>query len=411
MNILYIAHRMPYPPDKGDKIRTFHQIRELGKQNCVYLVCLVDDRRDLIYSRELGQYCTAVATFERGKSVMFTQVVGSLLRDVPLSVGAFFNRALAEKVETWLHEKEIDIILVSSSAVAQYVVDVHDIPRVVDFMDLDSEKWRAYAAYRALPAGWVYRLEAARLARHERLLARTFDHCVFISDAENAMFRRHCPDGRVSVVSNGVDVDYFQRNGALEGEHPTIVFTGVMNYFPNIDAVEYFCEEILSIVRRSVPNVRFMIVGREPSRRVRKLARHEGVVVTGAVLDIRPYLMNAMIAVAPFRIARGVQNKVLEAMSMGLPVVGTSQAFQGIGVTEEDGIVVANDLREFAEVVAGLLRCSPAHRRAMGRRGRLYIERHHRWEDQGAILEKLLVEAVERRANRTKKLMPAFQTS
>jgi sugar transferase (PEP-CTERM/EpsH1 system associated) len=266
----------------------------------------------------------------------------------------------------------------------------------VDFVDVDSEKWRIYAERNPWPLSWLYRVEAGRLQRYEWDLARRHEESVFVAENEADLFRRSTGGVSARAIPNGVDLDYFRRDGAPYASKPSLVFVGMMDYFPNVDAVVWFVEEILPILRKEHPDIAFRIVGRNPTHRVLELARRPGVQVLGAVADVRPYLVDAAVSVAPFRIARGLQNKVLEAMAMEVPVVGTGFAFQGIAAGPGDGVRVADDPASFARTVSELLR-DPASRAEAGRKGRAFVERHHRWQDHGVALEELLNEVVRRR--------------
>jgi sugar transferase (PEP-CTERM/EpsH1 system associated) len=391
LNILYIAHRIPYPPNKGEKIRAFHQIRGLSDKHRVHLACLVDDREDLQYADALGKYCASVDMAYRDGVRSLLLMAAAMATGTPLSVAAFRSRDLSRKIKQRLASEKIDRILVSSSAMAEYVRHVPVIPKVVDFVDVDSDKWRLYAEHHSFPRSWIYRAEAGRLARYEERVARVVDSVTVVSEKEANLLRMRLGDRKISVIPNGVDLDYFSGNGDGDErfDEPAIVFAGVMDYFPNIDAVEYFCDAIFPKVRRVRPETMFFIVGRQPTRKVRALARRENVVVTGSVADVRPYLAQSSVAVAPFRIARGIQNKVLEAMAMQRPVVGTSQAFQGIQATREDGVWMEDSVDGFVHAVLTFLE-DPNLRREQGLRARRYVERHHQWRDYGVQLERLL---------------------
>ncbi len=394
MKILYIAHRIPYPPDKGDKIRSFHQIQHLSKKHEVHLVCFVDEKGDLPYARALEKYCASVDVVFRGKLASRCLAFQALLfSKEPLSVASFYSAELAQKITHTLGREAYDKIFVFSSAMARYVKHISHIPKVMDFVDVDSEKWQLYAQYHPFPLSWIYRLEVARLSRYEENIARIFEHSIFVSEKEAALFRQRVGGKPISVIPNGVDLDYFCPDGAGRSSHtqPSIVFTGAMDYFPNVDAVRYFCSKIFPRVREAVPEVGFYIVGRNPTRQVRGLGSQPGVVVTGYVPDVRPYLAKAWVAIAPLRIARGLQNKILEAMAMGLPVVGTSEAFQGTRARREDGIRMADDSKSFAHAVVTLLK-DPVLRRRCSLAARDYVERQHQWQDHGARLESLLHE-------------------
>jgi sugar transferase (PEP-CTERM/EpsH1 system associated) len=396
MNILYLAHRIPYPPNKGEKIRTFHQLLHLSKHHPVHLVCLVDDPTDLEHVSTLERYCASVVAVYRSKTSALCLAARALLTRKPLSVAAFYRKALAQEVANKLRTEIFDVIFVSSAAMAEYVLEVSVPPRVIDFVDVDSEKWRQYEQHHALPLAWLYGLEARRLCRYEAHIAQVFNHTVLISQEEKRLFQQRICDRPVTVISNGVDLNYFvpKTADATARRQPTLVFTGVMNYFPNVDAVEYFCSDIFPLVRAVVPDCCFTIIGSHPTRRVQALSKHPSVTVTGAVPDVRPYLAQATIAVAPFRLARGVQNKILEAMAAGLPVVGSSQAFEGIAATEEDGIRIADDPQRFAKELITLLTGNDTLRQQCALQARRYVEAYHQWPEQGAQLERLLQEVL-----------------
>lgn len=391
MNILYLCHRIPYPPDKGDKIRSFHQIEQLAREHTVHLACLIDDPNDLQHVKTLEKYCASVDAVYQGRGAARLRALAALFTGAPLSVAAFASRALRKKIQARMRSETFDRIIMFSSAMAQYINPGSGIPAVMDFVDLDSEKWRLYADVHPFPMSWVYRLEARRLARYEEQVARIFDHAIFVSEKEAELFRSRVTDQPVSVIPNGVDTDYYDPVllAREDSGPPTLVFVGAMDYFPNVDAVQYFCERIFPLIRVEIPTAILYIVGRNPARPVRKLGRHPNVIVTGAVPDVRPYLAQAHLAVAPFRVARGIQNKVLEAMAMGVPVVGTSMAFQGMPVNPLNGIWICDDPDGFGEQVVRLLmdaqlrnRCSVA--------ARSYVERYHRWLDHGTRLDMLL---------------------
>jgi sugar transferase (PEP-CTERM/EpsH1 system associated) len=280
----------------------------------------------------------------------------------------------------------IDLIFVFSSAMAEYVKGIRGIPKVIDFVDVDSAKWRLYAEYHRFPMSGIFRLEAERLARYEKEIAGTFDHSLVVSDAEaNDLRDPERPRG-ISAIPNGVDLDYFANEGSPGTSRQGIVFTGAMDYFPNVDGVQFFCEWIFPSIREVLPEALFYIVGRNPTRRVRALGRQRNVIVTGSVPDVRPYLAQARVGVAPLRIARGIQNKILESMAMGLPVVGTSQAFEGLHATAGDGIRKEDTPDGFARSVIALLQDHDLHRECSAQ-ALEYVRRWHRWEDFGAQLE------------------------
>jgi sugar transferase (PEP-CTERM/EpsH1 system associated) len=401
MNILYLAHRIPFPPNKGEKIRAFHQIKFLSKRHAVHLVCFVDDPEDLQYVDALRAYCASVRAVYRPKWFFYLGAMFGMVVGCSLSVAAFYSPSVQRYVDQLFAEGRIDRVLVFSSSMAQYVLRHEELPRVMDFVDVDSDKWRMYADRHGAMTRWIYRLEACRLAAYEARVASAFDVSILISTIEADLFKRAVCDSPVTVLANGVDLDYFvpvDRSADRAVEHPSIVFTGAMDYFPNVDAVQFFVRSILPLVRTYCGDVRFLIVGRNPTSEVKALEAVNGVTVTGAVVDIRPMMAQGQIAVAPFRIARGIQNKVLEAMAMALPVVGTPLAFRGLGVTETAGVCCGETPEELASMIAELLR-DPVRRATVGAQGRRFVETSHRWDDLGETLEQILLH-LERRAVR-----------
>ena len=235
----------------------------------------------------------------------------------------------------------------------------------MDFVDVDSDKWGQYSKHARFPMSWVYALEGRRLADYERKVAETFDHSIFVTEAEAKIFRnKNLHIKNITAISNGVDLDYFSpafsqrqatRNQQLASsiqppetinQQPVIVFTGVMNYFANVDGVVWFTKEILPLIKKEIPEIRFYIVGSNPTKEVLSLALDSSVTVTGYVPDTREYLKMATVVAAPLRIARGIQNKVLEAMAMGIPVVATPQAFEGIEAEPGRDLILGEDVRE-----------------------------------------------------------------
>jgi len=393
MNILYIAPCVPYPPNKGEKIRAFHQIQYLAREHTIHLVCLMNEKEEAEHVKVLEEHCASVAAVYRDRQRARLLAALALLTGKPFSVASFYSRGLEKKVAQKLRTEKFDRVLVFSSAMAEYVRHVSTIPKVIDFVDVDSELWRLYAEYHPFPLSWIYRLEAERLAHYEEEAARVFDHSIFVSEKEASLFRPRVSNRPVSVIPNGVDLDYFapteeglSRSGSL-----AVTFIGTMDYFPNVDAVQYFCQHIFPLVREVLPEVHFYIVGRSPTRLVKRLGREPQVTVTGSVPDVRSYLAGAGVMVAPFRIARGIQNKILEAMAFGVPVVGTSLAFQGLEEAGVKGARVADDPKEFAREVLALL-TDQRWRLQCALQAKCYVQRCHRWQDQGARLSRLLRE-------------------
>jgi sugar transferase (PEP-CTERM/EpsH1 system associated) len=392
--LLMLVHRLPFPPNKGDKIRTFNVLAHLARSHDVTVGCLVDDPDDLRHLPALDDYATAVGHARIDGTTRRAASLTALLSSRSVTVTHFHHAALQAQVDAWIDERPFDAVLCCSAAMAEYVfrsrhrdTSLAQAIKVMDLIDVDSCKWIQYAEVAGPWISWLYRYEARTLGAYEQRIVAEFDRVFLVSPAEARLLGSPASAGRVGSFSNGVDLAYFAPR-APAGEASTLVFTGVMDYRPNIDAVEWFAREVLPRLREARPDVRFAIVGSRPTAQVRKLASLEGVTVTGFVEDVRDWLARAAVCVAPLRIARGVQNKVLEAMAMGLPVVATPQAHEGIDAVAGRDLLVASDAAAFAEAVLGLLRDRP-RAAALGAAARRCVERHYRWDANLAVLDEV----------------------
>jgi len=420
MKILFLAHRIPYPPNKGDKIRSFNEIKYLSQKHEIHLACLADDPRDLEYEEDLRKYCAITKVMLIDPKLARVKSIFCLFSKKPLSVTYFYSKRLQETINHWQSMNNYDAILCYSSPMAEYVFrsvtdrpsTIKPLPRLImDFVDVDSEKWKQYAQHAHWPLSWVYQLESKRLAEFERRVAETFDHSILVTHEEEKIFKTKNPHIKnITVITNGVDLGYFSPQfpqqiafGELErvtegqrpgtnNEKPVLLFTGAMDYYANVDGVIWFSKEIFPLIKRKIPEVQFYIVGSKPTKEILSLSNNNGIKVTGYVPDTREYFRKATLAVAPLRIARGIQNKILEPMAMGIPVVGTSGAMRGIQATPADGIRVADDPEDFAQEVLCLMR-DPMLRHKCSVHARRYVENHHRWENHGFCLESLLQES------------------
>ena len=377
LDLLFLAHRLPYPPNKGDKIRSFNWLKHLSRSCNVHLGCFVDDADDLRHIPTVQAMCHETYIPRLNPRVARLRSLSGLATGQPLTVPYYRNRGLTRWVARQLQHGHIDAVLIFSGAMAQFLPSqsigqpMHQaasppgspgLRAVCDFVDIDSDKWRQYAGRCRWPMSWLYRREATTLLSYERQVAWNTDANLFVSAAEASLVQRLAPEvaERTTYVENGVDTDYFapcasdQGSPYPEGELP-LVFTGAMDYWPNADAVQWFADEVLPTVRERAPRATFYIVGARPSAQVLELRRRPGIEVTGAVHDIRPYIEHARMSVAPLRIARGIQNKVLEAMSMAKAVVVSPQGFDGIDARPGRDLEVADGANAFIATVLRLL--------------------------------------------------------
>jgi sugar transferase (PEP-CTERM/EpsH1 system associated) len=378
--IIYLTHRVPYPPDKGDRIRTYNILRYLSRRANVLLGCLADEP---VTAEELGvlkSLCAEVHVVDNSGLRRWMSGAVSFGRGRTISEGLFFERDLWRKVRRWLNDRPVTACLVSASSMAPYLRTplAQQVETVVDLIDVDSQKWLDYAG---VLGGWkrqVYRWEGRRLRRLEQSLASECNALTLVSEAEYRLFRSFCSGGQVLAVGNGVDLEFFTPQTADEAPE-SCVFVGAMNYPPNVDAVVWFANEVWPSVLNARPAARFTIVGRQPSERVQALASVPGIAVTGSVADVRTYVAPSQVVVAPLRIARGIQNKVLEALAMAKPVLASPAAMEGLAVTGDRELVVAEAPQEWADRLLALW-TDPSRRVELGRRGRAFVETHHSWE-------------------------------
>jgi len=334
-DLLFLAHRIPYPPDKGDKIRSWHLLEHLSRRYRVHLGAFVDDPEDWRYCDKVRSVCASTYFADLNPRLGKLRSLTGLLTGAPLTLPYYRHAGMQGWVDARL-SSGVDRVFAYSAVMARFVMHAGQARRVMDFVDIDSDKWRQYAAAQSWPLSWLYRREGERLLAWERKVAAAFDASLFVSATEAADFRKLAPESaaRIGHYNNGVDADYFSPDREYADPYPTgveaIAFTGAMDYWPNIDAVDWYARAVLPGLRASRPNLLFAIVGSRPSPQVRELAALPGVLVTGRVEDVRPWLAHARVVVAPLRIARGIQNKVLEGMAMARTVVATPQALEGI---------------------------------------------------------------------------------
>ena len=394
--LYFLAQRVPYPPDRGDKITTCNEVIHLGRSYEVHVFCTADGREDLANVAGLRPHVASVTAVPVHPLRAKFRALHGLATGRALSVAMIDEPALHRAIAAAAATLPPDLVFIYSSNMAQFAAPFAGHPRIMQFADLDSMKWERYAAAARPPMRWIYAREARLLRALEHDLAHACDHSLVCTDNERADFHARIPGAPVSTAANGVDLDYFRSEGAAKTPG-RLVFTGVMDYLPNVDAVTWFATDILPRVQASVPGASFVICGSRPSPAVQALAARPGVSVTGRVPDVRPYLDGAEVFVAPLRIARGIQNKVLEAMAMNLPVVASLQAWRGTGFAQDEGILAADDPPAFADHVIALLR-DPARRAQLARLGRAAVERDFAWPAKLRTIDRVVADALAARA-------------
>src|SRR5574343_1892709 len=383
-NILYLVHRLPYPPNKGDKVRSFHLLKHLAAKHRVFLGTFVDDPDDLQHIETVRANCADLHVARLNPRFAKLRSLNALLAGEPLTLRYYRDAGLRDWVDQICRSTAIDAAVVFWSAMAQYVEHLPRLPRVIDFVDVDSAKWTQYAPNHRWPMSWLYRREGATLLDYERRVATSSDRSFFVTEADASLFSREAPGCaiRVDAICNGVDADYFspsseRANPYAEGEIP-VVFTGAMDYHPNIDAVRWFAANVLPRLKESQPKLRFTIVGRSPTAEVLALAG-ESITVTGTVPDVRPYLQHAAVVVAPLRVARGIQNKILEAMAMARPVIASPECAAAVDAEMDSELLAASEPEAYVQAITQLL-AEPVAATAIGQAARARVVRQYSWD-------------------------------
>lgn len=395
--LLFIAHRMPFPPNKGDKIRSCNILQYLSTRYIVDVAFLVDNVSDLIYLDQIKNLSNHVFYDVIKKDKKIKSAIAAFFKNTSISVPYFYSKNIQESLDGYFEKNIPACIFCFSSPSAEYVFKSRYCDRlkensslVMDLIDLDSLKWSQYAERASGIMAHVYHREAKLLAEYEEKIAQVFDGLLLVSEPEKQL----CPPKvreKITVVTNGVDLEKFApgKGKAKNGDGPVVVFTGAMDYWPNIDAVTWFVKEIFPLILANESSTIFLIVGANPTPEVLKLSKYKNVVVTGFVEDIRDYIAAADVCVAPLRIARGIQNKVLEAMAMGKAVVATAYAIEGIVAESSRQVLIADTAECFANAVLLLLH-DENKRNFLGKGARESMELNYSWESNLAQLDHLL---------------------
>lgn len=392
MKILYLCHRFPFPPRRGGKIRPFNMIKHLSARHEVTVASLARSHDEAREGAGIAPYCRRYEVSEVSNPIQFARMLARVPTPVPSSMGYFYSRSLARRVRHWLAAERFNLIFVHCSSVAQYVAGVRGVPKILDFGDMDSRKWLEYSRYRPFPLSGVYWLEGVKLAAEERRLAGRFDLCTATTRAEWETLESYRTGVATDWFPNGVDCDYFSPV-ARPYDADTICFVGRMDYYPNQECMFDFCVNTLPLVRARRANVKLLIVGADPSPAVKKLGELPGVTVTGSVPDVRPHLQASALMVAPLNIARGTQNKILEAMASGVPVVVSHVAAGGVDAVADEHFAVASTPEEHARAILRILN-DPAERRRFALSGRERMLSHHDWDRSMQRLDRIIERCV-----------------
>ena len=393
--LLYLVHRLPYPPNKGDKVRSYHLLKHLVAQHEVYLGTFIDDPEDQPHIATLRTLCADVYVAPLHPHRARIASLAGLLSGQALTLHYYRDAGLRRWVQALLARVTIDGAIVFSSSMAQYAMNHQKLPMLADIVDVDSAKWAEYAGHHRWPMSWLYRREGALLLAYERAVVAHSARSFFVTEKETELFRSLAPEcsAKIETLGNGVNAAHFapdaDRASPFTSDETPIVFTGAMDYWPNIDAVSWFVRDMLPPLCARWPTLRFHIVGREPTAAVRALA-NDRVKVTGTVPDVRPYLQHAALVVAPLRLARGIQNKILEAMAMGRAVVTAANCAAAISESPETaGLTAADSAADYVQAVDALL-AKPARAVELGERAQRHVRSQFSWPAQLAAIDRHL---------------------
>ena len=385
--ILFLSHRVPYPPNKGDKIRSFNEIRYLSRKHEIHLLAFCDNPEEMQYREVLKELCKTVELIPLSRWRQCLHAGFAMLRGRPWSLGYFSSSRMQRAVTGALGNRSFDLIFVYCSSMAPYALEAR-IPRILDFVDSDSLKWKQYSESRPAPLNWLFGYEARKLSRFELNMVDAFDHTFFVSRLEVEGRLTKDLESKVSFMQNGIDLEFFTPP-STKSEALAVAFTGAMDYYPNIDAALFFAHDIFPRIRSVYSNASFLIIGSNPGAEIQKLASVPGITVTGTVKDIRPYLAQCRAAVVPLRIAQGIQNKILEALASGLPVITTPVAAGALVSADALPITVASSPDEFARAALECLGKAPLPSAAV-QACRKHLRLYYDWETNLSALDEVV---------------------
>jgi len=394
MRILALSPRFPYPPHKGDQLTVLNLLKFFSQNHEIDLYTFVENPEELDYLSEVEPYCRRIDTVILDSKKAKRRCWRALPTSTPLQVAYYDVKEMWDKVRQAMAQETYDLAYVHYIRMAPYMLYEDRLPRILGMQlsfGMNSRRLARHA--RTLKDKLLHRVEAFKMSRKEWWYASRYDIALLISDHDRRYVTRYGLTDNIRINPHGVDTGFFSPDPSVEIDPKRIVMTGNMQYPPNVDAVLFFAEEILPIIRQEEPQAHFYAVGRDPTPLLTRLNERPNVTITGAVDDIRPYIRSAMVAVDSLRIGAGLQNKVLEALSSGTPVVMTAMANEGIRATEDEMCSIADTPEEFAQAVLQIMRDPALHRR-LSQAARNFILAEWTWEKHFKDLEGWMEELV-----------------
>ncbi len=383
-----LTHRLPYPPDRGDRIRSFNLLKVLASRYDVSIACTSEETVWLQHHQLLSTMAKNVAIYPISPTFSKLKIPGALLRGQAITPQWHYRQGLADTIAQWHQKDPFDAVLTFCTGMAQYtkalMQSIEGLPipyHILDLVDVDSVKWKSYAKQAMAPKKWIYAAEAKNLRKIEACQENPYDAITVVSQAEAETYQQHVTkNDKLHVVGNGVDFKYFgEQPPAKEEKQFNIIFVGVLNYLPNAQCIEWFVHNVMKPLRQRNPRVVFQVVGRHPTSKINDLGKIPGVEIIGSVPDVRQYLADASLVIAPLRIARGIQNKVLEAMSSQRTVVCSPAAAQGIKAEDGKHFFLADKPNQWVDTIDQLLK-DPKQRQAVGQAAREQVIQQYSWQ-------------------------------
>lgn len=402
--ILFLAHRIPYPPNKGDKIRSWNFLKHLLHKNEVHLGFFIDDKADVEHVAFLKERCSSVVYAFATPLMQKLSAIRGFFTGKSLTECAYPSRKIRQDIEALLSTNKFDLIFVYSAAPFAWLpIQAIDVPIITDLVDVDSAKWEAYAADASMPMSWVYNREAKYLSEFEILVASKSKSCALVSDDEAVLFKERTQHKlpkttRVISIKNGVDCEAFSPkiqdvDNVITDNGTRLIFTGAMDYYPNIEAVKWFVENVFPELYRGDNTIELIIAGAPVSSEISRLSNHAGIKVLGRVDNMADEIASADIVIAPLQTARGIQNKVLEGMAMAKPVIATSAANEGINAPDNEAIIIADTPEAYVTAI-NALKVDSKQSNFIGQNARKYVEQNFSWHASWAVLDKVIENAI-----------------
>ena len=385
MKLIYLTSRFPYPINKGDKLRSFHQIKELSKQNDIYLISLSEIKVPKSSIKQLDKYCKSVHVYHISLINRIFNLFKTLINNRPFQVNYFYNLKIQKKINSNISVIKPDHIFCQLVRTALYVKDEHSIPKTLDYMDALSKGLERRIKISKFWQKPFVKMEWQRMKRFENLAFEFFNNHIIISSSDRNEIA-HINNKNIEIIPNGIDANYYQK--IITDKIYDLIFIGNLSYVPNIEAAKFISKKIFPLLQEKVPNIKILISGSNPSKKVLRLS-NENIKVTGWVDDIRETYCSGKVFFAPMYLGSGLQNKLLEAMSLGIPCITSNLCNESLGATHMKNIIIGNSIEQYISQIINIL-SKPELISEIGKNGRKFVNKKFSWESSNKILMEIL---------------------